>query len=54
MNNEKASEHGLTHPMYCVKCRTMVMISSPKKILLKSSRMPYMVNVLIAPAQLTN
>ena len=38
MNNEKTSDPGHTHPMYCVKCRTMVMISTPKKIMLKSSR----------------
>jgi len=24
--------------MYCVKCRTMVMVSAPKKIVMKSSR----------------
>lgn len=27
-----------THPMYCVKCRTMVTITAPKKVVMKSSR----------------
>lgn len=27
-----------THPMYCVKCRTMVMCVAPKRIVMKSSR----------------
>ena len=28
----------VTHPMYCVKCRTMVMVSAPKKIVMKRFR----------------
>ena len=27
-----------THKMYCVKCRTMVMVTAPKKVVMKSSR----------------
>ena len=32
------SDAANTHKMYCVKCRTMVTITAPKKVVMKSSR----------------
>ena len=36
--SSEITDAGTTHHMYCVKCRTMVMVSAPKKIVMKSSR----------------
>ncbi len=36
--SSEITDAGSTHHMYCVKCRTMVMVSAPKKIVMKSSR----------------
>ena len=38
MQPDKLSDATVTQPMYCVKCRTMVTITGPKKIVMKSSR----------------
>lgn len=32
------SDAATTIKMYCVKCRTMVMVTAPKKVQMKSSR----------------
>ncbi len=32
------SDAANTHKMYCVKCRTMVMVTAPKRVVMKSSR----------------
>ena len=36
--SSEITDAGTTHHMYCVKCRTMVTIAAPKKIVMKSSR----------------
>ena len=36
--SSELSDAANTHKMYCVKCRTMVTITGPKKMVLKSSR----------------
>jgi hypothetical protein len=38
MSSENLTDATSTHQMYCVKCRTMVTITGPKKMVLKSSR----------------
>jgi Zn finger protein HypA/HybF involved in hydrogenase expression len=38
MPSEQKSDATTTHSMYCVKCRTMVTITGPKKVVMKSSR----------------
>lgn len=38
MPSDKISDATSTHPMYCVKCRTMVTITAPKRVVLKTSR----------------
>jgi Zn finger protein HypA/HybF involved in hydrogenase expression len=38
MPSEQMSDATVNHPMYCVKCRTMVTITAPKKVVMKSSR----------------
>lgn len=38
MATEKLEDGTVTHPMYCVKCRTMVTITAPKRVVFKSSR----------------
>lgn len=38
MSIENKSDAATTHQMYCVKCRTMVTITAPKKVVMKSSR----------------
>ena len=37
MNSEN-TDAATAHKMYCVKCRTMVMVVAPKRIVMKSSR----------------
>jgi hypothetical protein len=38
MASEKLEDGTVTHPMYCVKCRTMVSTVAPKKVVFKSNR----------------
>jgi hypothetical protein len=38
MTETELKDATMTHPMYCVKCRTMVTVTGPKKIVMKSSR----------------
>lgn len=38
MSIENMSDAAVTQQMYCVKCRTMVTITAPKKVVMKSSR----------------
>lgn len=38
MSTEKLSDAANTQQMYCVKCRTMVTTTAPKKVVMKSSR----------------
>lgn len=38
MSETELKDATKTHNMYCVKCRTMVMITAPKRIVMKSSR----------------
>lgn len=38
MPSENLSDAAVTQPMYCVKCRTMVTITAPKKVVMKSNR----------------
>jgi Zn finger protein HypA/HybF involved in hydrogenase expression len=37
-NSQEVLDAATTHQMYCVKCRTMVTVVSPKRIVMKSSR----------------
>ena len=36
--SSEISDAASTEKMYCVKCRTMVMVVAPKRIVMKSSR----------------
>ena len=38
MSTDKLEDATKTMQMYCVKCRTMVTITAPKKVVMKSSR----------------
>ena len=38
MTEDEKIDAAHTQQMYCVKCRTMVTITNPKKVVMKSSR----------------
>lgn len=38
MSTENISDATKTQQMYCVKCRTMVTVTAPKKVSMKSNR----------------
>ena len=38
MASEQLSDAASTHQMYCVKCRTMVSVTAPTKVVFKSNR----------------